>query len=79
MMNKCTEKQRPAAVRSRNFHCILLLEETNCLPDIKYHETSSCVSPVAFPSTGSLLAANTLRLTNILQCLDLNVISSLLF
>jgi len=40
-------------------------EKPNCLPDIKYYQTSNCVSPVAFSSTGSLLAANTLRLTNI--------------
>jgi len=40
---------------------------------IEYHQTSNCVSPAAFSTTGSLLAANTLRLTNILQYLDLNV------
>ena len=40
-------------------------KKPNCMPHIEYYETSSCVSPVAFPSTGSLLAANTLRLTNI--------------
>jgi len=54
-------------------------KKPNCMLHIEYHETSSCVFPVAFTATGSLLAANTLRLTNILQCLDLNVISSLLF
>ena len=66
MMNRCNEKQRAAAVRSRNLDCILLLEKKpNCMPHIEYYETSSCMSPVAFPSTGSLLEANTLRLTNI--------------